>query len=79
MDEKMTDAEREFEEWWAEQPSKTITAKTIWLAADANATDRTARRCVEICDIVDASPDEGPVTREALRIASTITKEFGLD
>ena len=54
---EMNEAEREFEEWWTGQmkgydvmPSlgTKAAAKAAYLAADALATERTARRCVEL-------------------------------
>ena len=77
MDEKLTDAEREFEEWWTGQmkgydvlPSlgTKAAAKAAYFAADAHATKRTARRCREICG--------GRVY--AMNAAISIAKEFGL-
>ena len=47
MDEKLTAAEREFEEWKKGKPLAGL-AKAAYLAADARATERTARRCVEL-------------------------------
>ena len=75
MDEKLTAAEQAFEEWWAEeqnasQHTKPV-AKAAYIAADARATERTARRCVEI---VREEP-EYPIYDHARAIA----KEFGLD
>ena len=72
MDEKLSEAEREFEEWWAEeqnasQHTKPV-AKAAYLAAYARATERTARECVEICD--------GRVY--AMNAAISIAKKFGL-
>ena len=56
MDEKMTAAEQAFEEWFKTAypyipvPQAGTAERIAYLAADARATERTARRCVELAD-----------------------------
>jgi hypothetical protein len=81
MDEKTSAAEQAFEEWWDKPrliplPSDELGAVPIVRAfaeqAYLAATERTARRCMEIC-----REQLGPRVR--LECARAIAKEFGLD
>jgi hypothetical protein len=76
MDEKPSAAEQAFEEWWKSEygphMSKVsyLAAKSSWLAA----TERTARRCVWICEA-----DDSPYGGIKWDCARAIAKEFGLE
>ena len=80
MDEKLTDVEREFEEWWVDYYSDSGSPKEMvrsaYFAAYARATERTARRCFEICQ---RSTGPVPESLGADQCARVIAKEFGLD
>lgn len=86
-DNAMKAAEERFEAWWAGQfgaqaEHGKFRAAMAYLAADAEATKRTAQRCVEICceqDYKHTSAFDGAFTHnEAKDIAQAIAKEFGL-
>ena len=69
MSDKPSAAEQAFEELWKDSHFSSDVynrCKHFYLEADADATDRTARRCVDKC--VDHPS-----------IARAIAKEFGLD
>ena len=95
MDEKMSEAEREFEEWCKEEypdsvdlAIRLIPARKAYLAAAARYTERTARRCVEICKAAvpraHTYASENADIYHAVdtardRCVEAIAKEFGLD
>ena len=83
MDEKMSEAEREFEEWCKEEypdsvdlAIRLIPARKAYLAAAARYTERTAWRCREICQQQTQEPE---CPERAQYCADAIAKEFGLD
>jgi hypothetical protein len=74
-------AEQAFEEWWAGQMKgydiqPSLGTKAAAKAAYLAATERTARRCREICGRVPCSV---PESAGADKCAIAIAKEFGLE
>ena len=87
MDEKMSEAEREFEEWCKEEypdsvdlAIRLIPARKAYLAAAARYTERTARRCVEICATLPFHDEDAAAIQAdgANACGRAIAKEFGL-
>lgn len=80
MDEKLTTAEQAFEEYWGTRPltdrgivtmAEWDTAKMVYVSAVEWATERTARRCAELCN-------SQACWALPVDCAEDIAKEFGL-
>ena len=84
----MTDAEQAFEEWCLTEGYQSEWTDVHGIAKEAYlaATERTARRCVEICDTQELYSVPGCTTNRLKHRSKTsdecvraIAKEFGLD